>query len=207
MRAFTILAASILAIAAAVAVMRGRVLGEVEAEPSAPPALAAPSDPNAVASVRILGSNLPVAALERSLSTRVGVPLREEDIARDRAAMLATLEARGHLGASITDVRVTWSNGAHVAYEIDAAGVYTVDVVLVVGAPPRLATELANVPTLLRGQPWQPERAAENVTLVRDWLAHRGVHGEVIARRTVDHVRHTVDVTFEYRVPPKMAAR
>lgn len=195
MRSIGLLVASALLVLAAIAA-RGRLLGEVEAAAVAV-AVHAPADPTAVASVRIAGQNLPIAALERALSTRTGHRLTDDDLARDRAALLATLEARGHLGAAVTGVRVTWSKGAHVVFDIDSAGVYAVDEVRVVGAPAAIARELAVVPTLLRGQPWHPERAADNVSLLRGWMAHRGVHGEVTARRTVDHVRHTVDVTFE----------
>lgn len=207
MRTLGVLLASALLVVAAVAA-RGRVLGEVEAAASAPaPAIAAPADPQAVATVRIAGQNLPVAALERALSTRKGRRLSDDDLARDRAAIVATLEARGHLGASVTGVRVTWSNGAHVVFDVASAGVYQVDHVKVVGAPAAIAHELALVPTLLRGQPWHPERAADNVSLLREWLAHRGIRGEVTARRAVDHTSHTVDVTFDVKTAKLVASR
>jgi outer membrane protein assembly factor BamA len=207
MRSIGVLVASLLLVAAAIAA-RGRLLGEVEAAESAL-ASHAPVDPTTVASVRIAGQNLPVAALDRALSTRSGNRLTEEDLARDRASLLATLEARGHLGAAVTGVRVTWSGGAHVVFDVTSAGVYSVDEVRVVGAPPAIARELAAVPTLLRGQPWHPERAADNVSLLRDWMAHRGIRAEVTARRSVDHLSHTVDVTFEVSAPTtaKLARR
>ena len=198
MRTFGILAASALLVVAAIAA-RGRLLGEVEAAASPAPAVVAPADPDAVVTVRILGDNLPVAALERALTTRAGRRLSDEDLARDRAAILATLEARGHLGAAVAGVRVTWSRGAHVVFDVTSGGVYQVDRVDVAGAPASVARELARVPTLLRGQPWHPERAADNVSLLREWLAQRGVSAEVTARRTIDHVRNTVDVVFEIR--------
>lgn len=205
MRTIGAFALSALIVIAALAVVRGRLIGQGEAAASPAPAEVAPADPRAVASVRIAGQNLPVAALERALATHKGNRLSDDDLARDRAAILATLEARGHLGAAITGVRVTWSSGAHVVFDVTSAGVYQVNGVKVTGAPTAIAAELAAVPTLLRGQPWHPERAAENVSLLRDWLAHRGVRGEVTARRTVDHVTHTVDVTFD--VKPLLAAR
>ncbi len=196
MRALTILVASALAIVAAVAAVRGRALGGIDSA-SALPAVPAPADPTAVASVHIVGPGLPVAALERVLSTRVGAPLREDDLVRDRAALTATLEARGHLGAAVTDVRIAWSNGAHVVFEVAAGGMYLVDHIRVEGAPTRRFADLATVPTLLAGQAWQPKRTADNVALLRDWLVQRGVRADVTARRSIDHVRHTVDVTFE----------
>jgi outer membrane protein assembly factor BamA len=202
MRTFTILLAGALAIAAAAVAVRGRVLGEVPSA-SATPALVARADvdPRAVASVRVVGgAGVPVAALERALSTRVGTPLSQTDLDHDRAALVATLEARGHLGAEVTEVRVTWADGAHVVFEVAAGGAYLVDGVKVSGAPRKLADSLARVPTLLRGQPWQPERAADNVALLRDWLLHRDVHADVTARRSVDHRTRTVDVTFEIKL-------
>lgn len=196
MRTFGILAASALLVVAAIAA-RGRVLGEVEAAASPSPAIIAPADPDTIVTVRITGDNLPVAALERALTTRKGRRLADDDLAHDRAAILATLEARGHLGAAVTGVRVTWASGAHVVFDVTSGGVYHVDEVKVVGAPPAVARELARVPTLLRGQRWHPERAADNVSLLREWMARRGVSAEVTARRTVDHVTNTVDVVFE----------
>jgi outer membrane protein assembly factor BamA len=205
MRTFGLLIASALLVVAAIAA-RGRVLGEVEAVAAPSTAYAAAAtDPATVTTVRINGENLPIAALERALSTRAGNRVSDTDLAHDRAAILATLEARGHLGASVTGVRVIQSNGAHVVFDVTSAGVYHVAAVRVDGAPARLAAELAAVPTLLRGQPWHPERAADNVALVREWLAHRGVTADVTARRTVDHATHTVDVTFDVRVAAKTA--
>jgi hypothetical protein len=196
-----LIASALLVVAAFAA--RGRILGEVATEASAAPSMVAPADPHAVATVRIIGKNLPIAALERALSTRPGHRLSDDDLARDRTAILATLEARGHLGASITGVRVAWHDGAHVVFDVTSAGVYQVDGVTVTGAPAAYAAELAVVPTLLRGQPWHPERAADNVSLLRDWLAHRGTRAEVTARRTIDHVTHTVDVAFEIKPAPR----
>jgi outer membrane protein assembly factor BamA len=146
-----------------------------------------------------VGETLPVAALERALTTRVGRPLREEDLARDRAALVATLQARGHLAAEVTDVSIAWADGAHVVFNVAAGGVYQVASVEVEGAHTRRFAELAEVPTLLAGQPWHPDRAAANVTLLRDWLAERNVKADVTARRVVDHIQHTVDVTFVVR--------
>jgi hypothetical protein len=208
MRTFGVLIASALFVVAAIAA-RGRVLGEFRAVAGPSTAYAAATDPTEIATVRIHGSNLPIAALERALSTHAGGHVSDADLARDRAAILATLEARGHLGASVTGVRVTQSNGAHVVFEVASAGVYHVAAVRVDGAPAKLATELAAVPTLLRGQPWHPERAADNVSLLREWLAHRGVTADVTARRTIDHKTHTVDVTFDIRPPirPLVASR
>lgn len=154
MRTIAAFALSALIVVAALAAVRGRLIGQGEAAASPAPALAAPADPHAVASVRIAGQNLPVAALERALSTLKGHRLSDDDLAHDRAAILATLEARGHLGAAITGVRVTWSGGAHVVFDVTSAGVYQVNDVKVTGAPAALAAELAAVPTLLRGQPW-----------------------------------------------------
>ncbi|HUQ06458.1 MAG TPA: POTRA domain-containing protein [Kofleriaceae bacterium] len=190
-----IIASALLVVATYTA--RGRILGEVATTASAAPGLVSPADPLAVASVRIKGKNLPIAALERALSTRTGHRLSDDDLARDRTAILATLEARGHLGATVTGVRVAWANGAHVVFDVDSAGVYQVDDVKVSGAPTAHVAELAIVPTLLRGQPWHPERAADNVSLLREWLAHRGMRADVTAHRTVDHVSHSVDVVFE----------
>lgn len=208
MRTFGILAASTLLVVAAIAA-RGRVLGEVEAAASPAPTVAAPADPEAVVTVRIVGENLPVAALERALTTRKGRRLADDDLAHDRAAILATLEARGHLGAAVTGVRVTWASGAHVVFDVTSGGVYHVDEVKVVGAPATVARELARVPTLLRGQRWHPDRAADNVSLLREWMTRQGVPAEVTARRTVDHVTNTVDVVFEIKPtkPAKLARR
>jgi outer membrane protein assembly factor BamA len=203
MRTFGVLIASALLVVAAIAA-RGRLLGEVRAVAGPSTAYAAAAtDPNAIATVRINGSNLPIAALERSLSTHAGGRVSDADLAHDRAAILATLEARGHLGAAVTGVRVMQSNGSHVVFDVASAGVYHVADVRVAGAPAKLATELAAVPTLLRGQPWHPERAADNVSLLREWLAHRGVTADVTAHRTVDHTTHTVDVTFDVRLTAK----
>ena len=187
--------------AAAVAVVHGRAIQEVEADAVADVATGpqVPHDPQAVASIRIEGDGLPLAALERALSTRVGAPVRDTDLARDREALVATLQARGHLAATVTDVRVAWAEGAHVVFTIAAGGVYQVANVAVEGRQTRRFAELASVPTLLAGQPWRPDRAAANVALLRDWLAQRDVRADVTARRTVDHVNHTVDVTFVVR--------
>ncbi|MBE7449588.1 MAG: hypothetical protein HS111_12040 [Kofleriaceae bacterium] len=210
MRSFLLVLAGTLALAAAIAAVRGRALGELEvtaasATPAASTRLPAAGE---VASVRVAGPGLPIATLERALSTRVGAPLTDADLARDRAALVATLEARGHLGAAVDDVRVTWAGGAHVVFEVSAGHVYLVDEVRVTGVPARLAASAAGVPTLLRGQPWQPGRAADNVALLRDWLARRGVAAEVTARRELDHARHTVEVTFEVRaLAPTARAR
>jgi outer membrane translocation and assembly module TamA len=195
------LAASVLAIALAIVAVHRTGIREVVAQ--AVPADAAPpgevTDPHAVASLRFEGVGLPLAALERALTTRVGAPLRQDDLTHDRAALVALLQARGHLAAEVTDVRITWSNGAHVTFAITAGGVYRVDSVRVEGAHTRRFAELAAVPTLLAGQPWHPERAAANVALLRDWLAQRRVTADVTARRVVDHALHTVDVVFVVR--------
>lgn len=201
MRSALALAASVLAIALAIVAVHRAGIREVVAEAvpgDAGPAML-PSDPHAVASIRFAGDSLPVAALERAIDTRVGAPLSEDDLAHDRAALVATLQARGHLAAEVTDVRVDWSHGAHVTFEIRAGGIYRVDAVRVEGAHTRRFAELAAVPTLLAGQPWHPDRAAANVTLLRDWLAQRHVKADVTARRVVDHDLHTVDVTFVVR--------
>jgi outer membrane protein assembly factor BamA len=200
-RSFLALLTSALAIAAAIAIVHQQGIREVEAEavPGIAGSLAPPADPHAVASIRFEGENLPLAALERALTLEVGAPLREDDVAHDRAALVATLQARGHLAAEVTGVRVTWADGAHVVFEVAAGGVYQVASVRVEGAYTRRFAELAAVPTLLAGQPWHPDRAAANVTLLRDWLAQRHVKADVTARRVVDHVRHTVDVTFVVR--------
>jgi outer membrane protein assembly factor BamA len=197
-RSFLALCAGALLIVTAIAVVRGRAIREVEADEARdatalPPP---PLDPHAVASVRFEGDNLPLAALDRALTTRVGAPLRQEDLSRDRAALVATLQARGHLAAEVTGVRVAWAGGAHVVFTVAAGGVYQVASVHVEGTQTRRFAELAAVPTLLAGQPWHPDRAAANVALLRDWLAERGVKADVTARRVVDHVQHTVDVTF-----------
>lgn len=200
MRSILALCASALLIATAVAVVRGSGVREVEARAGQEEApVAGPADPRAVVSVRVEGELLPVAALERVLATRVGNTLREDDLTRDRAAIVATLQARGHLAAEVQDVRIVWSGGAHVVFHVAAGGVYQVARVRVEGKPTRRFADLARVPTLLAGQPWHPDRAAANVTLLRDWLAQRGVKADVTARRVVDHVQHTVDVTFVVR--------
>lgn len=198
-----LIAGALLVVAAYTA--RGRILGEVATSAAASPGLVAPADPLAIVSVRITGKNLPIAALERALSTRAGRRLSDDDLARDRAAILATLEARGHLGATVSGVRVAWAHGAHVVFDVATAGVYAVDDVTVTGAPAAYAAQLAVVPTLLRGQPWHPERAADNVSLLRDWLAHRDTRADVTAQRTVDHVSHTVDVVFHIEPEPRPA--
>lgn len=200
MRSLLALLASALLIATAIVVVRGSAVREVEARTRRAEApVAAPQDPRAIVSVRIEGGSLPVAALERVLATRVGRTLREEDLTRDRTAIVATLQARGHLSAEVKDVRITWANGAHVVFDVAAGGVYQVARVRVEGKHTRRFGDLARVPTLLAGQPWHPDRAAANVTLLRDWLAQRNVKADVTARRVVDHEQHTVDVTFVVR--------
>lgn len=200
MRSFPLLIASAIAVAAAVAVLRGQV-GATEAAASASAALApeAPRHPDEVVTIRIVGPGLPVAALERALATRVGAQLRADHLERDRRALVATLVARGYLAARVTDVRLVRAGGVHLVFDVDAGGLYRVDEVRVTGRAARRFAELARVPTLLGGQPWQPERAADNVELLREWLARRGVRAEVTIRRSVDHVRHAVDVTFAVR--------
>ena len=197
MRILSVLVCGALLAAATAAVVYGRVNRvEAEAQHGAAP-VQPPADPHTVASVRIDGAGLPLATLERVLTTRVGAALRADDLAHDREALVAALVARGHLAAQVTGVRTQWrADGGHVVFDVVAGGAYHVGTVTVDGPLARRYAALAEVPTLLGGQRWDAARAASNAALLREWLARRGARADVALTTRVDHARLSVDVTF-----------
>lgn len=154
-------------------------------------------DLHRVATLRLEGAGVPRAVLETALATRVGLALREQDLAQDRRALAAQLIDRGYLAADVHTTPVSWRrDGAHVTFAIEPGGLYRVGAVKVTGAVLRRLPQLREVPTLLAGQAWSADRAAANQTVLRDWLARRGVRADVSMTTTIDHARLAVDVGF-----------
>lgn len=158
----------------------------------------AKTEAGSVRSVRFSGPGLRASYLPEVVGTREGEPLDAAELHSDRLRIVAALVARGHLDAAAGEPNVQWSSdgGAHVEFPVVAGPAYVVRSVRVEGKQLRRQRALATVPTLDAGQQVNPERIDANVTLIRDWLGHRGVRAEVTARLEVDRFTAQVDVVF-----------
>jgi hypothetical protein len=188
---------------ATVALVHGHVTGEASAGSEAARETSEPADLHAVANIRMEGEGLPHAVLEGGLLTQVGAALREGDVTRDRRVIEERLAKRGFLSARVRGVHVEWrSTGAHVTFVVDTGGLYRVGRVVVAGRLLRRFPQLVEVPTILAGQAWDPDRVAANLAMLHDWLARRGAHADVAMTTTIDRARLAVDVKFTVRPRP-----
>src|SRR5829696_360897 len=92
---------------------------EAQAAPAPAPAVTPALDSSAVQGIALDGGrNLPSAALRAVVSTKVGDPLDEQRLERDRAAIETELESRGYLAAKVAPASVTHGRrgGAYVVF-------------------------------------------------------------------------------------------
>ena len=89
-----------------------------------------------IQSVTLDGRALPVMALRQMLTSRPGDLLDSAKLERDRATLLAALEARGFLAARVEPAAVTFGpqGGAYVTFAIAQGPVFHIRTVTLVGA-------------------------------------------------------------------------
>lgn len=150
-----------------------------------------------VQSVALDGDDLPMAELRAVLTTRVGAPLDNAGLARDREALEAVLVARGYLAARVAPAQVLSDGGAaDVTFDVRPGRQFVISHVSVVGASPLDA----GVVTLSPGDPILASRLAEARQALTARLAARGAaHAVVTTRLTPDLPHATAAVVLEAR--------
>ncbi len=188
MRALALL--TLLVVAGAVVAIRQ--LPE-EAQAAAPPAL----DRWLVQSIAIDGGRLlPRSALRAVVSTKVGDRLDERRLERDRAAIEAELEARGHLSAKVAPASVTHGprGGAYVVFDVEPGPMYHLRSVTVTGPGQREA----DVVRLAAGDEASHVRITRARQALADTLArHGGKQVELVV--TTDEAAAALDVELATR--------
>jgi outer membrane protein assembly factor BamA len=161
---------------------------------ASPESSAAPAT-RTVASLRLDGPSLPNMTLQEALTTRVGGPLRDVDLAADRVRIADILLERGHLGATVSPADVRWGGrGAHVTYRIAPGGIYHVGEVSFEGV---LTEGVAAAPTVRPGDELSLERARRGVEQVDQWLAEHGAPDATVSYRLdVRHPDLRADVVY-----------
>jgi outer membrane protein assembly factor BamA len=158
----------------------------------------AKTEAGTVQSVRFTGPGLRAAFLSDVVATRPGEPLRESSLESDRLHILDAMLARGYLDASVGVPQVEWSDGgaAWVDFPVDAGSLYVVRSVAVEGKQLRRHPALAEVPTLVAGNPAIDERIEASAGLLRDWLAQRGVKAIVTVEVALEKFSKQIDVVY-----------
>jgi hypothetical protein len=168
---------------------------EAQAAPASAPA---PSlDARAVQSIALDGGrNLPSAALRAVVSTKVGDPLDEQRLERDRAAIEAELEARGYLAAQVAPASVTHGRrgGAYVVFDVEPGPMFHLRSVTVTGPGQRDA----RVVRLAAGDEASHARILRARQSLADSLARRGGK-QVELRVTTDEAAAALDVELATR--------
>ncbi len=149
-----------------------------------------------IRSIRFDAPGLRAAALLPVIDSREGDTLDPALLGADRARLEQWLVARGHLDAQVGEPRVRLAaTGAHIDIQVTAGPVFVIREVRIEGKRAGLAG-LRSVPTITAGHEVVADRVDGNVTLLRDWLAHRKVKANVRARLEVDRFTKQVDVVF-----------
>ena len=148
-----------------------------------------------IESVALDGDDLPMAALRAALATRVGAPLDQATLARDRSALEAVLVARGYLAAHVAPAQVLSDGGAaDVTFDVHPGRLFVISHVSVVGASPLDA----GVVTLSPGDPVLASRLAEARQALTARLISRGAaHAVVTTHLTQDLAHATATVVFD----------
>lgn len=142
------------------------------------------------------GRKLPRAALRAVISTNAGDQLDERRLERDRAAIEAELEARGHLSAKVAPASVTHGprGGAYVVFDVDPGPMYHLRSVTVTGPGQRDA----DVVRLAAGDEASHDRIARARQALADTLARRGGK-QVELVVTTDEAAAALDVELATR--------
>ncbi len=142
------------------------------------------------------GRKLPRAALRAVISTKAGDRLDERQLERDRAALEAELEARGHLSAKVAPASVTHGprGGAYVVFDVDPGPMYHLRSVTVTGPGQRDA----DVVRLAAGDEARPDRIARARAALADTHARRGWK-QVELVVTTDEAAAALDVELATR--------
>jgi outer membrane protein assembly factor BamA len=143
--------------------------------------------------------------LQDALSTRVGAPLREADLALDRVRIADILLERGNLAARVAPAEVRWgARGAHVTFPVEPGGVYRVGKVGFEGVA---FAGVEGAPTVHAGEYLSLERARRGTELVDRWLAEHGAPDAAVSYRLdVRHADLQADVVYVVS-RPRMARR
>lgn len=144
------------------------------------------------------GPTLPVAALRARLGSRVGQPVSDAQLERDRIALEAELFARGYLGASVAPASVTFDRrggGAAVVFDVRTGPIYHLRAIDVRGPGQRDA----GVVTLLAGDPAVDGRIERARQTLLETFARRGARLEVAVELTTDRAAAAVDVALVTR--------
>ncbi len=148
--------------------------------------------PDTVRSVRVTG-----ATGTFELQTREGAALDPRALDDDRLRIVRVLAAEGYLDAGVETPRVHHlEDGVFVELPVITGARYVVRDVRLEGRQLARHPELPSVPTLRADQEALAARIDGNITLLRDWLAHRGVTASVGARLDIDRYAQAVDVIF-----------
>src|SRR5689334_9608277 len=133
-----------------------------EAQADTPPAI----DPQQVQSIAVDGGrNLPRSALRAAVSTKIGDQVDTQRLERDRAAIVAELEARGYLAAKVAPASVTHARrgGAYIVFDVEPGPVFHLRSVAVTGPGQRDAAVIH----LAAGD----EASQDRIALARQTLA------------------------------------
>jgi outer membrane protein assembly factor BamA len=178
----------LLALAAAGAIVVVRQLPESEAQAEAIVTVR----PQEIQSVSLDGRNLPLAALREVLTTKPGMLVDLDALARDRSLLEETLVARGYLAAHVDDARVTYGAGGatFVTFPIAQGPMFHIRNVNVNGA----SEQDAGVVTLGTGEPADASRLTLARQALQSRLAVRSQHSFVVTKLAPDLAAGVVDV-------------
>jgi outer membrane protein assembly factor BamA len=158
----------------------------------------AKAEAGTVQSVRFSGPGLRAAFLSDVVATREGETFRPSSLEDDRIRILDAMLARGYLDATVGTPHVEWSasGAAWVDFPVDAGSLYVVRDVKVEGKQLRRHPALAEVPTLVTGNPALGDRIEASAQLLRDWLAQRGIKAKVTVTTALEKFSKQVDVAY-----------
>jgi outer membrane protein assembly factor BamA len=148
--------------------------------------------PQEVQSVSLDGRNLPLAALREVLTTKPGMLVDLDALARDRSLLEETLVARGYLAAHVDQARVTFGAGGatFVTFPIAQGPMFHIRNVSVNGA----SEHDAGVVTLGTGEPADASRLSLARQALQARLEVRSEHSLVVTRLAPDLEAGVVDV-------------
>lgn len=175
-----------------------RHLPPTEAQAAPAPAITPALDSGAVQSIALDGGrNLPSAALRAVVSTKIGDPLDEVRLERDRAAIETELESRGYLAAKVAPASVTHGRrgGAYVVFDVEPGPMFHLRSVTVTGPGQRDA----NVVRLAAGDEASRDRILRARQSLADTLARRPGGKQVELRVTTDEAAAALDVELATR--------
>lgn len=118
------------------------------------------------------GRKLPRAALRAAVTTKVGDQVDTRQLERDRAAIEAELEARGHLAAKVSPASVTYGphGGAYIVFDVEPGPLYRLRSVTVTGPGQRDA----DVVRLAVGDEARRDRLVRARQALADTFSRRG---------------------------------